>query len=244
MAVTGYLSSDEEWAKFEPDWQDILKRFKLDMFHMTEYETRKRAFESWSNDTRTDFLGQLIDVINRRTIVAVGVGILMDDYAGLSEDDRRRLGHPYVMCGLKVVADTFRWVDEFIAKKVSLGQWIQTEKGKSVPVEFVFEFGDEGAGALDDALKKEQTNGKYSGRILDWKFENKRGVGALQAADFAAYETTKQLVRTIGAEERAMRKSMDRLVSNQPYVAEYFEKQTLTELAEKIGRDAGSKEPS
>jgi hypothetical protein len=34
--------------------------------------------------------------------------------------------------------------------------------------------------------------------------------GASPAADFAAYETTKQLVRTIGAEERAMRTSLGR----------------------------------
>lgn len=238
MAVTGYLSSDEEWAKFEPCWQNVLDRFKLEMFHMTEYETRQRAFEAWSNEMRTDFLGQLIDLVNRYTIVGVGVGILMDDYGALPEEDRRRLGHPYGMCGLKAVADTLRWIDEFIAKQVATGEWSQTEKGKSVPVEFVFESGDEGAGELGEMLSREQQAGTYAGRVLAWRFENKRGVGALQAADCAAYETTKQLVRTIGAEERAMRKSMDRLVSSQPYVAEYFEKRTLGELAERVRRDA------
>ena len=156
MAVTGYLGSDEEWAKFEVGWQNVLERFKLEMFHMTEYETRKQAFENWSNAMRTDFLGQLIDLVNRHTIVAVGAGILVDDYEALPEDNRRRLGHPYAMCGLKAVADTFRWVDDFIAKKVHSGQWAQTEKGKSVPVEFVFESGDEGAGELNEALKREQ----------------------------------------------------------------------------------------
>lgn len=84
MAVTGYLSSDEEWAKFEPCWQNVLGRFKLEMFHMTEYETRQRAFEAWSNEMRTDFLGQLIDLVNRHTIVAVGVGILYGRLCGIA----------------------------------------------------------------------------------------------------------------------------------------------------------------
>lgn len=90
----------------------------------------------------------------------------------------------------------------------------------------------------NEQLKKEQDAGKFAGRILRWSFENKRGIGALQAADFAAYETTKQLVRTIGAEERAMRKSMESFVSNTPYVGEYFESRTLGELAERVRRDA------
>jgi hypothetical protein len=238
MAVTGYLSSDEEWEKLEFAWRKVLDRFKVEIFHMTDYETRQRSFASWSNELRTDFIGQLIDLVNRHAIVAVGVGILMDDYGALSEDDRNRLGHPYVMCGLKAVADTLRWIDAFIAKKVTTGEWSATDKAKDVGVAFVFESGDEGAGELGEALKKEQRTGTYAGRILAWHFENKRGIGALQAADFAAYETTKQLVRTIGAEERAMRKSMDRLVSNQPYVAEYFDRRTLGELVDRVRRDA------
>jgi hypothetical protein len=65
----------------------------------------------------------------------------------------------------------------------------------------VFEAGDEGAGDLAAQLRHEQESGSFAGRIVRVSFESKQ-VGALQAADFAAYETTKQLVRTIGADER------------------------------------------
>ena len=40
MAVSGYLSSDEEWAKFEPAWRQALDHFGVEMFHMTEFECR------------------------------------------------------------------------------------------------------------------------------------------------------------------------------------------------------------
>lgn len=97
-------------------------------------------------------------------------------------------------------------------------------------IEFVFEAGDEGAGELAGQLEKEKASGRYGRRIWAWSFEDKRGIGALQAADFAAYETTKQLVRTIGAEERAIRKSLERLISRVRFVGEYFEVQSLREL--------------
>jgi len=230
MAVSGYLSSDEEWVNFEPAWRKALEEFGVEMFHMTEFECRHRPFDSWTNEMRVSLLGQLLNLVSRHAMVGIGVGILMNDYAGLSAEDQKLLGHPYAMCSLKAVADTFRWIDGFIAKKVATGEWALTEKGKGVAVEFVFESGDEGAGELDEQLKKEQAGGTFAGRVLRWSFESKRGIGALQAADFAAYETTKQLVRTIGAEERAMRKSMEQFVANTAYVGEYFEARTLGEL--------------
>ena len=144
MAVSGYLSSDEEWAKFEPAWRQVLDRFDVEMFHMTEFECRLRSFESWTNETRTDLLGQLIDLVSRHTMVGIGAGILVKDYVDLPGQEQKLLGHPYAMCSLKAVADTLRWIDDWIARKVSTGEWAKNEKGKSVPVEFVFESGDAG----------------------------------------------------------------------------------------------------
>ena len=80
-------------------------------------------------------------------------------------------------------------------------------------MEFVFEEGDEGAGQLAEQLRKEQDRGcSPAGSVAI----RPKGVAALQAADFAAYETTKQLVRTIGADERAMRRSLDVLLDKVP----------------------------
>jgi hypothetical protein len=237
MAVSGYLSPDDEWQQFEASWLDVLRAHGVDMFHMTEFECRKAAFEFWTDQTRIEFLGQLIGLIARHAVVGVGAAIVLNDYEALSAEDRARLGHPYAMCGLKAVADTLKWIDNELERGVAAGQWTVTNKGKNVPVEFVFEAGDEGAGELNHQLEKEQASGKYAGRIVRWSFENKRGVGALQAADFAAYETTKQLVRTIGAEERAMRKSLETFVSKTPYVAEYFDARSMGDLLQIVRRD-------
>jgi hypothetical protein len=125
MAVSGYLSSDEEWAKFEPAWRQVLNHFEVEMFHMTEFECRLRPFESWTNETRVNLLGQLLDLVSRHTMAGIGAGILMNDYAGLSGEDQKLLGHPYAM-RLKAVADTFRWIDDFITRRVAAGVHTET----------------------------------------------------------------------------------------------------------------------
>jgi hypothetical protein len=237
LAVGGYVTSDEEWAKFESAWKVVLDEFGVSMFHMVEYECRHGEFKEWTNDTRTAFIGKLIDVVHQHAMAGIAPAISIDDYRALREEDRKTLGHPYAMCGLKAVADTFRWIDDVIARNVATGQWAVTEAGLKVPVEFVFELGDEGAGELQNQLQREQESGMFAGRIVKVSFLNKRGVGALQAADFAAYETTKQLVRTIGAEERPMRKSLEFFISKTKYIAEYFNSRSMREILERTHLD-------
>lgn len=238
LAVSGYLSSDEHWEAFAPAWREVLAGFGVETFHMTEFESRLNAFRDWEQDRRTALLGQLIDLIATHAFVAVGAAIVLADYNALSAEDRDRVGHPYAMCGIKAVADTIRWADQRIEKAVASGEWKVTEKGTSVPVEFVFEAGDEGAGELEIQLRKEHESGKYANRIVPVTFRAKEAA-ALQAADFAAYETTKQLVRTIGADERATRKSLEALTEKVPYVAEYFDARTMGEVLERM-RGGGS----
>jgi hypothetical protein len=79
-------------------------------------------------------------------------------------------------------------------------------------------------------MRKESAMGLIAGRIASCAFVDKRELGALQAADLAAYETTKQLVRTIKAEQRAVRKSLTRLITRVPFESAYFSTQTFQEL--------------
>ena len=227
-AVTGYVSPGDLWDQFEPEWRAVLDEFGIKTFHMNEFECRLGEFDGWKQDRRTALLTRLIAVIGGRAWVGIGAAIVLADYRALDPKDQERLGSPYAMCGVKVVADTLKWIDQRFASVAARQGVVLNEIAKSVKIEFVFEAGDEGAGELAAALKREQASGPYAGRI-SWKFENK-GVGALQAADFVAYETTKQLVRTIGADEREMRKSLDAFLDKTEYVAEYFNERSMREI--------------
>jgi hypothetical protein len=159
----------------------------------------------------------------------------------LGAEEQRELGHPYAMSGLKAVADTLRWVDDMLARAKKTGRWKVLPKAYDVRIEFVFEAGDEGAGELVRALETEKASGAYGERIWSWRFDEKGSAGALQAADFAAYETAKQMVRAIGADDRKIRQSMDRLLQRVAYRAEYFNARSLRELLDnaKKSRSAG-----
>jgi hypothetical protein len=234
LAVGGYVSSDEAWANFESAWKDVLDKFGVSMFHMTEFECRHREFKEWPNDKRIAFIGELIELVHLHAMAGVAAAIAIEVYRALVDEDQRALGHPYVMCGLKAVADTLRWVDDVIARNVATGEWEITEAGKSVSIEFVFESGDDGAVELERQLQIEQESGAFAGRIAKVSFLNKRGVGALQVADFAAYETTKQLVRTIGSDERPTRRSLDFFISKTKYLAEYYNSRSMGEILERM----------
>lgn len=237
VAVSGYLGAEEHWNEFQPAWSRVLSEFGVEVFHMVEFENRLGAFTNWDQDRRTALLGQLIDLIANHAFVAIGAAMVLDDYNALSNEDKTLLGHPYALCGVKAVADTFRWIDARLESAAATGKWSVTERENAARVEFVFEQGDEGAGELESQLQREQQTGVVAGRIVNVTFGDKQ-IAALQAADFAAYETTKQLVRTIGAEERAMRRSLDALTDRVEYVAEYFDRRTMRENLERIRRDA------
>lgn len=130
VAVSGYLSSEENWSVFEPAWQRTLNEFGVQTFHMTEFECRRGSFTDWEQARRTELLGRLIDLIAKHTFVAIGAAMVVADYNALAPEDRTRLGHPYVMCGLKAVADTIRWIDARIDRAAATGEWKVTERGK------------------------------------------------------------------------------------------------------------------
>jgi len=239
VAVGGFMAAISRWRHFEREWRKVLDRHGMEVFHMTDFETRQKQYATWSNEQRVAFVRQMIGVIRVHAWVAIAAAMVMKDYNGLGAEERRELGHPYALCGLKAVADTLRWVDDMLAGAKKTGRWKVLPKAHDVRIEFVFEAGDEGASELAAALESEKKSGAHGERIWSWTFDNKGSAGALQAADFAAYETTKQLVRTIGADERRIRQSMDRLLQRVTYRAEYFNARSLREVL-----DNGKKHPA
>ena len=177
LAVSGYLSFDEKWSEFEPAWQRVLGDFGVETFHMTDFECRRRSFENWDQERRTalPWSGDRPDRESR----------VRRDWRGDGESRLQRILRrgsdspwaSYAICALKAVADTLRWVDQRVERAVATGEWEVTEIGKRVPVEFVFEEGDEGAGELADQLRKEQESGIFAGRIRTSEVRRQGGGG-------------------------------------------------------------------
>ena len=236
MAVGGFMTPVRTWRQFERKWREVMDRHGIETFHMTDFETRQGKYASWSAEQRKRLVRQMVGVLRRHASVCVAVAIVTKDYRALKDSEQRALGHPYALCGLKAVADTLRWMDGQLEEVKSSGRYHVLDKAYDLRTEFVFEAGDEGAGELDAALRREKESGVHGRRIWSWTFAEKANSGAIQAADFAAYETTKQMVRTIAVDPRDVRKSMSRLVSRVRFVGQYINEQSLRELLSLIER--------
>lgn len=111
----------------------------------------------------------------------------------------------------------FRWMDE-ISPKMGIRGGLRFNQ---IPLELVFESGDEGAGELLAKLE-DAKKGLFANRILSINFEDKKNAIALQAADLVAYETVKQFVRRIGADGRPLRRSLQAAEKEIPHYGEYL----------------------
>jgi hypothetical protein len=216
LVVSGLLAELDDWIKVDADWRAVLGRFGVDRFHMTDFEARRGPFK-WDEARRIEFLTQLLDTLRDRVVFGLACGIVISDYKKLDREDRQAIRHPYAFCGAVMASQVLRWVDRAY--------------GSHVPVGFVFEAGDEGAGILAEEFSPRKM-GTMRDRILSVSFENCRNVMALQAADMLAYEYAKHLPRRIGTDERATRKLIRSIQDVFPIAGVYFAGRGLRDFAE------------
>lgn len=199
VAVGGFLCSISRWSRFERNWGEVLSWYGVSCFHMTDFENSRGEFSGWPKQRRKVFIRRLIGVIGDIRPLAVGTGMLNADHKALSDAQRRKIGsNPYVWCAINSAIQTIKWL---------------RSKRPDAKVACIFEAGDEGAtevmGALNAARER---NEEFRVLLNAVRFENKNTTTPLQAADFFAYETAKQLLRNVGLDQREMRKSIRRLL--------------------------------
>lgn len=93
--VAGYFGGQGKWKKFERDWRQVLKTFRvpLDRFHAKKLFPKKRGWfdEEWEGDN-VALLNALADTImGHPKITPISVGIMVDAFNSLPIDARRYL---------------------------------------------------------------------------------------------------------------------------------------------------------
>ncbi len=222
VAIGGFLGPAEYWVRVQDEWSAVLRQHGVTCFHMTDFENRQGEFRGWSNPRRESVIKQLIGILKRNTFLLVGTGLLLSHYSSFSKEDQRMLGHPYAISAKIATALMFRWMEK--AAK-TLGS-----EFANVPVGFFFELGDEGAGELAQVFQSEQASGPLRNRIVSISFERKCNFAGLQAADIAAYEVAKQLIRSIGVDTRPIRKSLQGILRGIPAETRYLHRRSLSHL--------------
>ena len=70
FTVAGYLATDEQWGRWETDWQAALDRFQVPAANMKQFAQFSAPFEAWKEDDtrRADFLESLANIIHQHDL--------------------------------------------------------------------------------------------------------------------------------------------------------------------------------
>lgn len=197
-----------------------LKQSGLDFFHMTDFENYPGPYEGWDTRKHESVIKRLIKVITDTAALGVGVGVMMDDFETLRQDPRfpeYDVGTPYGLAAAWCIG--------------MIGRWLEGQ-GQSESVAYVFELGDEHQDRLRQGVMRLSGSRTWreTFRVHSLRFEEKRKVPAIQAADMLAYETCKQAQKNLGLVNRPIRKSLRALLEGVPHESALFDAAALNRL--------------
>jgi hypothetical protein len=173
VVVSGWVSSNEQWLTFEPEWRELLADFGISAFHMKDFNHGRREFESWSGDRsrQASFSKKAVAIIRRHVRRGFAGAVILKDYQKINTKYllREYLGGPYSLAALTCVNKGIQWIKSH---------------GYTGPVTNIFEDGAEGKGEFLDAMRKANQPAPI--------FRAKGECIQFQIADFAAYELFKK----------------------------------------------------
>jgi Protein of unknown function (DUF3800) len=174
LGVAGFVSTNAKWTVFEDAWQSALRQYDIEYFHMREYAHSVGQFKNWKgkDGKRKTFLRKLIQCLNGRVHKSFASSVVLKDYNDVDAlyPLHEALGYPLALCGRTCSARINNW---------------RKNRKISEPVELIFEAGSKHARDLERIQKRDKQPVP--------QFVDKKRYGALQAADFVAWENTKAL---------------------------------------------------
>lgn len=220
ITVAGWVAPVDRWVASCEDWRGALRDNGLTHFRMSEFENLKGKFSTWQKDARYfDLIKRLRGIIERTAMFGVGAAVMREDYDAITRDDKAEIGNPFIVCA--------RGCLELASIEIE-------RRGYKGPWQAVFESGSKGAGDLLRHCSAEHWRERY--QMTPPTTENKKETCRLQAADILAYETWKQVPRTLGTELRRPRKLALALAYRTPLFGDLFLLRHLKDLADVIRR--------
>jgi hypothetical protein len=212
-SIGGYFGREREWVKFEPLWEKVLRDFGVSHFHATDWENLWGEFKGWEQETKIEFIQQLIAVIHSVQIYGFHSAVALREFRSVFP--RERADAPYFICFQSCVGE------------IAVGCGKEKEQ-----VAFVFEEKKEvefrAIRLYNHIIERVDWPGrKWLGSIT---FAGKKKVLPLQAADFLAYEGFKHLDNLVQKSGRPIRKTLDLLHSEERLYGKLWDRERLEEL--------------
>src|SRR5206468_1768076 len=109
LYVSGFVSTEKKWLRFEKEWRALLSRFGIKgLFHTSEYV--RGVGEDYKHFIRNDarrieFEAKAVSIIKRNTLKPFSYGVILADHRAIAARYVLPFGfeRPYSFCGLQSV---------------------------------------------------------------------------------------------------------------------------------------------
>jgi Protein of unknown function (DUF3800) len=181
--VGGYLSTDVQWKKFRKEWRETLEAQGLDYFHMVDFQACKRPYDVWTKEKRAHFLASLHHVIHKRTLMSFATTADIEGFENLTPEQRNVLVSPHVFAAKNCMKQVGFWAAENIINYPVIA--------------YIFEEGQPHERQMARLVETLTDEDKWFFRMASLIFAKKKSLNPLQAADVVAYESMKEIARSI-----------------------------------------------
>jgi len=211
FALAWVVAPANNWKKFSIAWNRILRRYKIDVMHMKEYEHRIEQFKGWDLHKKEVFAAQLAGVLKLKIELAqshcMSTEIWDKSIAPEMGSNFRKTRGPYIFLLQSCLESLVEYGQTSLPKGERIACIFDENKlmsGKK-PL-FLGAAGEHYAG-----LKRARGWDNILGGIT---FESKRDFVPLQAADMLAYEGYKDMVNIVEGSPRPRRKLLTNLMQS------------------------------
>ena len=182
FVVAGFISTADEWIKFDKAWKDRLAQDGLSYFHAVDFAASREEFKhGWKENEprRRKLTEDLIEIIRLRAFRFFGNVVEVKTLQKHLPAEKLKEYHlnAYALCAMTCVKDVLAWCK-------------QERSPQFERIRFVFEDGDLGRGNLIRRFKDdlEMTPNFEVKRDTETKYGKRFAFVPLQASDFLAYE--------------------------------------------------------
>lgn len=110
VVTAGFLASEDQWLRFEPEWLAALEKHGLErVFHMTDFESSHRS-------DRGRVLEHLTRIISENTQTSFSCYVSMDAYRRINDTYalEEALGAPYALAVRGLVRNVHLWKERYL----------------------------------------------------------------------------------------------------------------------------------
>lgn len=209
VAIGGAMTSPKRWGDLRVRWKTALQRHGVQVFHMTDFETRHGEFEGWDEARRRELLTELFDAIADCPLTIIGAVVVVEDFNQLDADVRKGMMDPWYLC--------YHWC---FHEAITSGLVFVDPKKEGIEIEDLriracfFELQRQYTwGPVLFQMAREAAKewaGAYKSGIIG--FGGKHSTVHFQVADLIAYEIRKHVENAVYKQGRATRWPMKQLL--------------------------------